>query len=515
MRYDVFRSLVLGLRILLVLGITEQSFAQGGQAVRTSTETISEQGGTLPSATTTQPPIPTPVKGETPVLESTGQEVPRVTLNLRDMELGQILKAISRQTGAGFVITKELESRRFTTFLQNVTLREALRGLLEAYGLGHERIGDSNTYVVKALSETKARVVTRIFRLKFTQLAEQTSEKAAQGSAFNIIGGGSGDSASAKKEGDKGDTGGPGLVSVVQNMLSTSGRLQVHPQTSSLIVTDVPDVFPQVEELIEKLDVLIPQVLIEVKIVEVNVSAARNIGLEFGGPKGEIASFAGPSRLINFPTTGNKYRFVPGTAELTGATVGAGTFGGNSGLGIFFGKLSFEQLTAVLRLLETEGKSDFLATPKILTLNNRPAEISITAETVIGIQSASLIAQSGLLTTTAERRKTGITLRVTPQVNDQNLVTLVIEPTVSRPQASEFFPTQFVDPQTRSLRTSVRVKDGETVLIGGLLSDEKRKTVRRVPLLWRIPILGWLFTSHDATTIKRELMIFITPRVIR
>lgn len=303
------------------------------------------------------------------------------------------------------------------------------------------------------------------------------------------------------------------IVSVIQSMLSENGRLQMHPQTNSLIVTDSPERFPQIEEIIESLDSLIPQISIEVNIVETDEGTSKKLGLEIGSPDGTLATFTGPSRLVN--QISDNSRFFASPADLAGASVkDTSAFGGNPQAGIFFGMLSFQQFSVVLRALESNGEGRFLARPKILTLNNKMAEISISADTAIG-QKTSMVAQTGTVSTTAEREKTGISLRVTPQVNEGDLVTLLIEPTISRPQASEFFPSLFVDPQNRSIRTSVRVKDGSTLLIGGLLSNDTSKTIRRVPFLGRIPIIGRLFTYEQKKDSRQELMIFITPRIVK
>ena len=168
----------------------------------------------------------------------------------------------------------------------------------------------------------------------------------------------------------------------------------------------------------------------------------------------------------------------------------------------------------VLRALETSGAGDYLARPNIMTLNNKPAVLSVTSDTAVGIQSASMISQSGLLATTAERYRTGITLKVTPQVSADDWILLQIAPTISRPSNSEFFPGQFVDPTDVNLNTSVRVKAGETVLLGGLYITQKSKSSRRLPILGSIPLLGALFKNSEKSSSKDELMIFITPRIV-
>jgi type II secretory pathway component GspD/PulD (secretin) len=457
-----------------------------------------------------------PSKPAAPVVKP--MEDREITLNVQSMPIKRILEAISRQTGANFILDKEIQDLRLSTFMQKVRLRDALTGLLEAHEIGYERIGESTTYSVRPLSRTRPYLVTRIFHLRYTQLAESSGGgDSAPSSAFTIVGAGAAGGGGAKSGGGGGGkSGGAGnLCQVVQSMLSPAGRLEVLSQTNSLVVTDIASNFERIEELIKNLDTLVPEILIEVAIVETDADTGRKLGLSYGGADGAMASLTGPARVLNYPTQGSNLLF-PGPNELSGATVsGPNTFGGNSSLGTFFGLLSFQEFHVVLNAIETSGHSQYLARPKILTLNNKPAEISITANTVVGIQSASLISQNGLLTTTAERSKTGISLRVTPQVNEGGLVTLLLEPTVSRASASEFFPAQFVDPQSQSVRTSVRVKDGFTLLIGGLLTDEKTKTKRSVPFLGSIPLLGRFFRYEVNTMSKKELMIFITPRVVK
>ncbi len=435
----------------------------------------------------------------------------RVSLNLVGMPLIHILRALSLQTGANFIISKEIQGKKFSAFVQRITLRESLQALLETQGLGYEQIGDSDTFVIKELSKTKVRLVTRVFRLKYTQLAEPSAAAPAE-SNFSFIGSGGGGGGAAAAGG--GASEGSSIAVVVKSMLSDHGKLQVHPPTNSLIVSDLPENIPRIEQLITGLDTLTPQVLIETVIVEANADTSRQIGLDYGGADGTMATLTGPSLAMSAVRLGSR----PTATDLTqGSVTGpSGNAGGNPMTGTFFGMLSFQQFTAVLKAVETSGNGQYLAKPKILTLNNKMAEIEVTADTAIG-QKAALSGggAGGIVATTAERQKTGVSLRVTPQINEGDLITLMIEPSVSLPQSSQFFPAQFVDAQTRSIRTSVRVKDGETLLIGGLLSNQTTDTNRSVPFLGRIPLIGALFRSSNKVTSRRDLMIFITPRVVR
>jgi len=446
----------------------------------------------------------------------------KISLQMKGMPLVLILEAISKQTGASFVVAKSLEQKEFTALMEDVTLRDALRALLEAQGLGYEQVGNSNTFVVKEVSKSKMRLATKIFHLKYTQLTGlQVGKSQANLGASSDSSGSSFNNDSVTLGDDKDDNSGnkQSFLRVVKGMLSDQGKLQIYPETNSLIISDIPENFPSIEELIERLDTPVPQVMIEVYFVETNASLTKNLGIEYGDSDGVLGQYQGASLLTSFPFKlngsytpfGNSFDFSSLTGKQTIATTDY--FGG-----ISFGILSFQQLTAVLKAIDQTGDGQYLSKPKVLTLNNKPAEIAVTADTVVEFETKQFTG-SGYLGTqskTAKRKTTGITLVVTPQVNEGGQITLAIAPQISRPQLSEFFPTDdVVDTQMRSIKTTVRVKDGSTVLIGGLINNQDSNTIRKVPLLGNLPIIGSLFTSTSKSNIKRELLIFITPKIVK
>ncbi len=448
----------------------------------------------------TPTPIPTPREVEK-----------RITLNLKNLPLDSVLRAVTAQTKLNFITSGNIGHIKLTAFMKEVTVEEALEGLLAANGLVYEQVGESNVYVVKERKDSSPRVTTKVFQLKYIQLARSgKDEKGGKSSGFTFKSSSSSSSGDSKKGDGAGNT--SGVVSIVNSMLSANGSLQVDSFTNSLVVTDVPERFPRISKAIRKLDVLPPQILIDVKIVESDNSDNSKRGIDWGGPDGALASVTGPSRVIQGPLGGGVF---PGAAELAGASVSSiGEFGNDPLSGISYGVLSMQEFKGVLRAIEVEGKGRFLAKPSIVTLNNRPAQIAILADTAVGVESASLIAQNGLLVATAERQPTGISLDVTPQVNADELVTLLINASISRPKSSEFFPDQFVDAHSRAVNTSVTVQNNDTVLIGGLVSENESETTRKVPVLGHIPIIGLLFTSKEKAKNLSEVTIFITPRVI-
>ncbi len=485
----------------------------------------------VPTAAAAPAAVAPTAEEQTSPTTSTGGETrfstKHVTLNLQGMPLGGILAAITKQTGASFVLAKDLQSRPFTALLEDVTLRDALRALLEVHGLAYEQIGTSNTFVVRELGHSKMRLSTRVYKLKYTQLmdvkskemgsvtlGQMTSGSVASMSATSGSSTGTGTTANAKVDATNNN-----FLAVIQGMLSEYGSLHVYPETNSLIISDLPENLPAIEELIDTLDMPAPQVMIEAYFVETNASNMKNLGIAWGSSDGSMASFQGNSALVNFPLSSGGSVLSQGSYNYSTLTTAAQTYSSGNYYGNYsFGILSFQELTAVLKAIESTGDGQYLAKPKILTLNNKAAEISITANTVVQFETKQFTGSGylGEQSKTPIRQMTGINLWVTPQVNDSNMITLTIAPEISIPAASTYFPSESVlDTERRSITTSVRVKDGSTVLIGGLLNNQDSTTVRKVPILGHLPLIGALFSSSSKTSSERELLIFITPHLVK
>ena len=175
--------------------------------------------------------------------------------------------------------------------------------------------------------------------------------------------------------------------------------------------------------------------------------------------------------------------------------------------------MDFSAFNIVLKSLLTRGEAKYLGKPKVVTLNNKTATITTSTDATVGqtMSQSGSSSGEGMTTTSAERKRVGLTLQVTPQVNREGYVTLYVQPSYSD-LADGIGNTK--DPTTRAVSTLVRVKNGQTVVIGGLLSSRETDSTRKVPLLGDIPILGWLFTSKEKTKSTTDLVIFITPTIL-
>ncbi len=405
----------------------------------------------------------------------------RITIAARDVELHKVLELFSEQSDINFMPGEEVKNKRVTLFLENVILKDALTALIEANALNYRQVGKSKLFVVRSRDILRPKTITRVFRLKYIDLSGkvESDEDKIYADIYYVV-------KNLLSEYVKVRSTGKGQV---DTEIITYGKVEVDLRSNSLIVTDVPENMWRIEKTIKELDKKLQQVMIEIQMVEVASSVLRKLGIEWGGATGEVLTYTGPSRETGFPMSSE---------------------GGDMTVGV----LSMQQFSAVLKMLSSRGKARFLARPKLLTTNLKTARIGLTADKAIGVEAISET-ETGLTAQSAERMETGISLEVKPQISPGGLITMLIKPEVSRVSASEYFPGQFVDPQKRSLQTTVIVKDGETVTIGGLLSDVDERTESKIPLLGDIPLLGSLFKSRDFTVTNTELLIFITPHLVK
>lgn len=463
-------------------------------------------------------------------------------IRLKGAPLSTFLDVVSAQSKVNFIITEGLEAKTITVFLRKTTVREALELLLRVKGLTYQRIGKSNTYVVQKRSADMPNLITKIYTLNYiplipiTSIGEEIASITAQDTSSGA-GGGGGEQQGGQQNNQQG--GGEkesaiSIINIVRSVLSKkNGKLATDPRTNTLIITDVPEVFPQVEQILSELDKKAPQILIEAQIVEINTDRMNELGIEWGGSRGEMAYFAGPSRLTDYGLrpgffSGDEWKkFFPVTTDIgesQGAGGGSGSVdpifatGQQSSKGVYYGVFSLAQLQAIFRALISKGEGRYLGKPKIVAMNNKTALITISKDAAMGAQStvASAGGSSGSTSTGAERRRIGLILKVTPQVNKEGYITMVVQPAYSDMVASAITiqgATVF-DPVSRGASTMVRVKNGQTVVIGGMLASTESKTIKKVPLLGYIPIIGWLFTSVSSRRTNTDLVIFLTPTIL-
>jgi len=329
------------------------------------------------------------------------------------------------------------------------------------------------------------------------------------------------------------------LVDKVKGVLSERGSVTFDDRTNTIIVRDIPHGLQDAGELIQQLDTQSPQVLIEANIVEATEDFARGLGVQWG-----YRYNAGPA--TGNPTGAN----FPGTIGLGGSGLGSGApsagvngapgtsvpfladfpipgnfgsgFGANNGsaLDLALGSLSGSQaLTARLTALEEQGKGKVVSRPRVITMNNVAATIQSLTILRVKLPSTGTVINTGTggaagsASTATEKINTGITLVVTPQVSQDGFVLMSIYAKSSQPDFTHTVDN-IPNEVSREANSNVLIKDGETVVLGGIYRNTSNDAESGLPYLRRIPALGWLFKRLLRSHHHEELLVFLTPRVM-
>jgi type IV pilus assembly protein PilQ len=325
----------------------------------------------------------------------------------------------------------------------------------------------------------------------------------------SLIGGGGG-----------GGAAGPGGGS--NALLSERGSVGIDDRTNTLLVQDTAERLQDIRRLVRTLDIPIRQVLIESRIVVVNDDFSRDLGVRFGFTgvtdnsndglisvtgSGEGSSIITESAIDNLNTTGTPFPVtLPGIGDRYNVNVPIENPAGRLALAVLDSDYIVDlELTA----LQAEGRGEIVSTPRVITANQKEARIEQGVE--IAYQES---ASSGA--TTTQFKKAVLALTVTPQITpDDNIIMDLL---VSKDNVGELTPsaTGGLVPSidTRSVETQVLVRDGQTVVLGGIYETERRETVSKVPFLGDIPGVGALFRSKSNVSNKAELLIFVTPRIL-
>ncbi len=516
---------------VITLGITTAASAQQeGRQILPSNDTIALTGESTNGAS-----------AATDLYKEVEMNSPldrKVSIRVANVPISAFLNSITTQAKINFIMSEEFANKKVTASLTRVTVREALDTLLRVHGLAYQRIGKSDSYVVTKRSNDAPDTITKIYTLSYIALQGTGSaqselnsimpQNVSAGVGMGEAGGGSAGSG-AGAGGNDSYAAGSNITGIIGSMLSPVGKISVDARTNKLIITDVPEVFPQVENILAELDIKPPQILIEAQIVEVSKTSGLSVGFEYGGDSGVMAQVTGPARPLSAEFfQGKTYDgldklhgwawIFPSSSEVQsgGSNSGSGS-GSSSGSGdneTSAGLLNLSAFNILLKALLTRGEAKYLGKPKVVTLNNKTATITASTDATVGkvVTDSGSTAATASQTTSAERKRVGLTLQVTPQVNREGYVTLYVQPTYSDVVSSGF--DYSMDTTTRAASTLVRVKNGQTVVIGGLLTSRETDQTRKVPLLGDIPILGWLFTSRSKSKATTDLVIFITPTIL-
>ena len=417
----------------------------------------------------------------------------RLSLNFQNIEVRAVLQLIADFTGLNMV-TSDAVSGNVTLRLKNVPWDQALDIILKSRGLGMRQ--DGNVIMVAPSEELAARE-----RLEL-EANRQVEELAPLRTEFMQI-----------NYADASD-----LVSLISaeenNLLSERGNVSIDDRTNTLIVQDVSSSLESIRALITELDIPIRQVLIESRIVNADESFAKDIGVRFGYSKStglSRDSTQNPGVVIGGGQPGN-VEFASGTAFTTDdnenliVDLPAGAADA-SALALAIGKVGSFLLQLELSALIAEGRGEDIASPRVITANQNEAVIESGVQ--IPYQEAS---SSGA--TSVSFQDAVLSLRVTPQITPDDRIIMdlqVNQDTVSTSTVVLGVPAI----NTRSVTTQVLVENGETVVLGGVYTSTDSKVVDRTPFFGDLPYVGFLFKRTDINKSKSELLIFITPKILK
>jgi type IV pilus assembly protein PilQ len=397
----------------------------------------------------------------------------KISLEFQDADIHNVFRILTDVAGKNFVIGDDVKGR-VTLKLVDVPWDQVMDLVLQMNKLGTQTDGN----------------VIRIARLEALQqeqdaiAAKMASEEKAEPLITRYI---AINYAKAEE-----------IKARLDEVKSERGIVTVDERTNMIIINDITSAVQRAEDVVKRLDIATRQVVIEARIVEASSDFARKIGVEWGGSWGNNSTILGGSVSAGNVT-------IPGDSFLVNLPPDETT----SGIGFTFERLAGSAsltLNAQLMAMEAEGEGKIISTPKIATLDNVTAmiqqgdKIPYPEQTEDGISIAWIDAT--------------LSLEVTPHISPDGKIGLLINVKKQRP---DWTNTVMGAPaiRTKEAETEVLVSDGETVAIGGIIIGEKLWGIKGVPWISRIPVLGWFFRSTSRKTESSELLIFITPKIIR
>lgn len=447
------------------------------------------------------------------------------TLDIKDMDINDVLRLLASKTGLNIIAGKTITGR-VTIFLQNVDVRDALTIILKAndlayiesrgviqivtsaeyeqlYGFKFGVIMDHAVVPLKTLKASE--VLGLLSQVKSmggkivaddqsnSLIIEETPERLKMlrnyitqmdvplqrsSKVFRI--------SYAKVE---------DLAKTIAPLLTKdTGTLQYDTRSATIVVSDIDAVINKISTVIKALDRNDNEVLIEAKIVQIQLSDAYQMGINW-----EVLIPDAQRRKVDLK---NNFSLPSNVTPVSVTTIGT---------------LDRDDYNVVLQMIASLGKSRLLSNPRIAVVNNQEAKILVGSTTPYVTNTTTTPATGP--TTTAENVNfidTGVKLHVTPTIHEDGYITMKIKPEVSNIPRSitTSVNNQIPVVDTAEVETVVRVKDGVTIIIGGLIKDELRNTKNKIPILGDIPFVGKVFRNEVRSTDKTEIVIFLTPKII-
>ncbi|MBI5168053.1 MAG: hypothetical protein HZA61_01055 [Candidatus Eisenbacteria bacterium] len=388
-----------------------------------------------------------------------------VSLDADEASLPAVLKILAEKGELNIITGPGVTNGKLTIHMKDVPVEQAVNLVVRAAGLAYERIGNSILVADAKSLQDETGLSSYIVSLKY---ADANDVKAA--------------------------------------LKGLTDKIEVDRGSNRLIIVTSPRIISEIESIVAQLDKPAQQVMLEARIVEVSTDDIIKLGIDWN----QLARQSFVFVEGNYDTLSGG----EGGGELKGLKVFQNTPGTND----VFQLRNFSRIAQVYRaaidLAITNGNARVLASPKIATLNGRKASMLVGSRIPFVISGTVFAGGGAAATQQVQREEVGIKLNITPLINADGYITTLIEPEVSSVIGFKGQNNDLPIVATRQASTTVRLRDGGSVIIGGLLSEERTTTITKVPLLGDIPLLGYLFQHKSTSTSKKDLVIEVTPRIL-
>ncbi len=410
-----------------------------------------------------------------PVQQRMQQEI---SLDFKDTLIDDVLMIMAKQADVDIIKSPKVIGT-VTATLTDVPLAEALTSILEAHGYAYVTTDNIIRVVPKDdIFDVREKLVSRVFRITYANVKD--------------------------------------VESALRQFISDRGAISSNPGTSNIIVTDTESKVKAINSFIEEIDRVTPQILVEAQIYDVTSTDNLDLGVKWqAGTPTDFGPATDQTWGNDFGTVGNIIGGVTDTA--IGSAFNSGIKKADTSGLLRLGVLNDSiHVDTALFAAQDDVRAKLLANPRVLVLDNEQAEIKIVEE--IPYQELTESSDGGSIGTT-EFRDVGVELRVTPHLTREGLIHLQLNPKFSTITGSvnivsggDNIPQPVV--ATRETVTTALIKNGQTVVIGGLKKQDKIQETSKIPLLGDLPLLGALFRFEGESTVNSELVVFITPHVI-
>lgn len=403
-----------------------------------------------------------------------------IALDVQNVPVRNLLQHMAQLTQQNMIISGSVNGN-ITLHLKNISWGQALSVILQTQALTKQQIG--NVILIAPVAEIASHVVAEYQAQQ--QLIDLTPLQSTLipiqfGKAIQI-------------------------ATLIKNqnhtLLSSRGNVSADERTNTMWIQDTPDKIVQIKSLIQQLDVPVKQILIEARIVNIDIKYEQELGIRFGLSQSNIKNI---NTTDNNKSSFNNNILNQLNIDLPAANVG--NPGGAGSLGLSIATLGDSTLLDLeLSALESEGGGEIISNPKIITNNDQPAIILSGEE--IPYQETS--PNGG---TSVTFKKAVLKLSVTPQINPNNQISLKLQ--VNQDKPSTVLVQGVPAIETREIQTHVLINNGSTIVLGGIYEQTQRNQVERVPYISNIPLVGNLFKHTLMHKDRKELLIFVTPKIV-